>query len=115
MQITYIILEATSNCFLPFLPRVIMEQKGLLRYSACKTPTVSPTVLENERSIFLLQIYHTKHWRSAHMAFVGINHIPCLTEKIEHKFQKICWGRVGGENHSTEKWENTESLKGYKK
>lgn len=25
------------------------------------------------------------------MVFVRINHIPCLTEKTEHKLQKICW------------------------
>lgn len=37
------------------------------------------------------------------MAFVRINYIPCLTEKIEHKFQKMFWGRGGGKNNSTEK------------
>lgn len=91
MQIVCIILGAISNFFLPFLPGLIMEQKDLLRYSAYKTPRVSPTLLGNKRSIFLLQIKNIsyKHRRSAHMAFVKINHIPRLTEKTERKFQKI--------------------------
>lgn len=95
MQIAYIILEAIPNFFLLFLPGVMMEQKSLLRYNAYKTPTVSPTLPGNNRSIFLLQVKNIsyKHRRSAHD----------LTEKIEHKFQKICGGG-GGRNHSTEKW-----------
>jgi len=92
VQIAYIVLGATSTFFLPLLLGVMMEQTSLLRYSAYKAPTVSPTLLGSNRCIFLLQIKNIshKHRRSAHLAFVRINHIPCLTEKIEHKFQKIC-------------------------
>lgn len=45
MQITYIILAAISSFFLLFLPEVILEQKGLLRYDTYISPTVSPTLL----------------------------------------------------------------------
>lgn len=46
--------------------------------------------------------------RSAHMVFVRINYISCLTEKTEYKLQKTCW--QGEPQHR-----KMVTYKGYKK
>lgn len=91
MQLTYIISCSNVQLLSTVFTRRDFEAKRFTQVWYLQKTQSKPNSSGNNSSIFLLQINISYKDRSAHMVFVRINHIPCLTEKTEHKLQKICW------------------------